>query len=80
MELKYISGGIVIENKVFTALDEFVLDFMKLLEEYADYVIVSGYVVILFGRARGTEDIDTIIRYMDKDTANRERAGKNEFR
>ena len=68
MELKYVKGGIVIENKVFTALDEFVLDFMKLLEEYADYVIVSGYVVILFGRARGTEDIDTIIRYMDKDT------------
>lgn len=68
MELKYEHGKIKIENKVFTALDEFVLDFMKLLERYTDYVIVSGYVVILFGRARGTEDIDTIIRYMDKDT------------
>ncbi len=68
MELKYEPGKIKIENKVFTALDEFVSDFMKLLEGYTDYVIVSGYVVILFGRARGTEDIDTIIRYMDKDT------------
>lgn len=68
MELKYEHGKIKIENKVFTALDEFVSDFMKLLEGYTDYVIVSGYVGILFGRARGTEDIDTIIRYMDKDT------------
>jgi len=68
MELKYEPGKIKIENKVFTALDEFVSDFMKSLEGYTDYVIVSGYVVILFGRARGTEDIDTIIRYMDKDT------------
>ena len=66
MELKYEQGKIAIENKVFTTLDRFVTDFTKLLEEYVDYVIVSGYVVILFGRARGTEDIDTIIKYMDK--------------
>lgn len=68
MELRYEHGEIIMENKVFTALDKFVADFTKVLEEYIDYVIVSGYVVILFGRARGTEDIDTIIRYMDKDT------------
>jgi hypothetical protein len=67
MELKYEHGKIAIENKVITALDEFVIDFTKLLGKYVDYVIVSGYVVILFGRARGTEDIDTIIRHMDKD-------------
>ncbi|MCD6456684.1 MAG: hypothetical protein J7K81_07865 [Methanophagales archaeon] len=68
MELRYEHGGIIIENKVFTALDKFVADFTKVLEEYIDYVVVSGYVVILFGRARGTEDIDTIIGYMNKDT------------
>ncbi len=68
MELKYEHGKIAIKNKVFTTLDRFVLDFTELLEEYVDYVIVSRYVVILFGRARGTEDIDTIIRYIDRDT------------
>ena len=68
MELKYEHGKIKIENKVVTALDEFVSDFMKLLEGSTDYVIVSGYVGIVFGRARGTADNDTIIRYMDKDT------------
>ncbi|KAF5417442.1 hypothetical protein C5S35_12260 [Candidatus Methanophagaceae archaeon] len=68
MELKYVQGKIAIENKIITTLDKFVLNFTKILEEYVDYVIVSGYVVILFGRARGTEDIDTIIRYIDSDT------------
>jgi len=66
MELKYEDEEIIIENKIITALDEFVLDFTRLLERYVSYVIVSGYVVILFGRARGTEDIDTIIKYIDK--------------
>ena len=66
MELEYEHGKIIMKNKVMTALDTFVLDFTRLLEKYVDYVVVSGYVVILFGRARGTEDIDTIIRHMDK--------------
>jgi hypothetical protein len=67
MGLKYEQGKIVIENKVFTTLDRFVTEFTKLLEGYVDYVIVSGYVVILFGRARGTEDTDTIIKHIDRD-------------
>lgn len=66
MELRYEAGKLHIENKVVTALDRFVWDFTNLLEGYVKYVIVSGYVAILFGRARGTEDIDTIINAMDK--------------
>ena len=57
MELTYEQRKIVIAGKIMTALDEFVLDFLKILEKYTDYVIVSGYVVVLFGRARGTEDV-----------------------
>jgi hypothetical protein len=34
-------------------------------EKYTDYVIVSGYVSILFGRSRGTEDIDIFIKKID---------------
>jgi hypothetical protein len=64
MELHHENKKITIKGKVTTVLDEFVLDFARVLEQYIDYVIVSGYVVILFGRARGTEDIDTIIKYM----------------
>jgi len=33
-----------------------------------DYVVVSGYVSILFGRSRGTEDIDLLINKIDMDT------------
>jgi hypothetical protein len=66
MELNYEDKKIIMENKVVTALDEFVLDFTSILGKYTDYVIVSGYVVILFGRARGTEDIDTIINSIEK--------------
>lgn len=66
MELKYEDGEIIIENKVITAIDELVFDFTRILENHMSYVIVSGYVGILFGRARGTEDIDTIIKYIDK--------------
>ncbi len=42
-------------------LDKFVLDFVRILEKYVDYVIVSGYVSIILGRTRITEDIDVFI-------------------
>jgi hypothetical protein len=61
-------GTILIDGKVVTALDRFVASVTEIIEQYARYVIVSGYVAILFGRARGTEDIDLFIDYMDRDT------------
>lgn len=51
-------GTIHIDRKVVTALDRFVVSVTGIVERYTRYVIVSGYVAILFGRARGTEDID----------------------
>ncbi|MCX9009531.1 MAG: hypothetical protein OIN66_00275 [Candidatus Methanoperedens sp.] len=35
------------------------------ISKYVDYVVVSGYVSILFGRSRGTEDIDILIKRLD---------------
>lgn len=66
MELHRENDQITIEDKVINAIDTFVLDFTSILRQYTEYVIVSGYVVILFGRARGTEDIDTLLKYLDK--------------
>jgi len=68
MKLNYKKDKIAIKDKVITSLDKFVLNFAKLLEKYTKYTIVSGYVAILFGRARGTEDIDTLIENIDKNT------------
>ncbi len=59
MELKFDGKEIHLDNKVMTELDKFVFDFVGLID--AHYVIVSGYVAILFGRSRGTEDVDILI-------------------
>jgi len=56
----------IILNRELSELDKFVLDFLKILERYVSYVIVSGYVSILFGRSRATEDVDLLIPNIDK--------------
>ena len=57
MEYNPIKREIIVKRKL-NKLDEFVLDFVGSLESY---VIVSGYVSILLGRSRATEDIDLLI-------------------
>ena len=42
-------------------LDRLALEFTTILEKHTPYVIVSGDVSILLGRARASEDIDIII-------------------
>lgn len=49
-------------------LDEFAIKFSKIIEKYTEYIIVSGFVAISSGRTRATEDIDMIIKPMDKIT------------
>jgi len=68
MEFRYTKDTIYIENKVLTKLDKFVFNFMDILSKYCDYVIISGYIPILFGRTRGTEDVDVFIEHIDKKT------------
>lgn len=53
-------------DKEFTKLDEFVIDFIAVLDKAKiEYVIVSGYVSILLGRSRATEDVDILIPKID---------------
>ena len=49
-----------------TILEKFVEDFVKVLERHAKYMVVSGFVAIAHGRARGTEDIDLIAEKMGR--------------
>jgi len=67
MKISRGKGTITIEGKALNMLDSFVLDFTQMLEGRVRYVIVSGYVAILFGRSRGTEDIDIIIEHLAKE-------------
>lgn len=50
-------------SRLPSTLDEAVLEFTSVLDsgEGVEYVIVSGYVVILTGRSRATEDIDVLL-------------------
>ena len=49
-------------------LDEFALKFSKIIKKYTEYIIVSGFVAISSGRTRATEDIDMIIKPVNKET------------
>lgn len=50
-------------SKELNELDNLVIDFIKILNaKRVDYVLVSGYVSILFGRSRSSEDIDLIAK------------------
>ncbi len=62
-----VRDNIVRVDKEITKLDQFVLDAIGFIEQYADYVIISGYVSIFFGRARATEDVDIFIRNITKE-------------
>lgn len=64
--MEWLDKNTIKLDKVENELDKFVLEFVKILEKHVRYVIVSGYVVILFGRTRATEDIDMIVEKMTK--------------
>jgi len=55
----------IILDKVLNNLDKFVWSFVRLLGD--NYVIVSGYVSIITGRSRATEDVDLLVPHIDFD-------------
>ena len=59
--MKFIDKSTLEINRELSDLDRFALDFITILEKHTTYVIVSGYVSILLGRSRVSEDIDVII-------------------
>lgn len=71
MELKYSKDSLEIK-RVLSDLDNFLLNFVKILNLLKiRYVIISGYVAILFGRSRATEDIDMFVDNIGKETFTR---------
>jgi hypothetical protein len=58
-----ISARQIRMNKVLNEMDNLVIDFTRILnKEKIDHVLVSGYISILFGRSRSSEDIDLIAK------------------
>lgn len=63
-----LKKGVLKFDKIISDLDKFVFDFVDILNSSKiRYVIVSGYVSILFGRSRVTEDIDLFVEAMSKE-------------
>ena len=65
--MRFIGNKIKID-KTLNQLDKEVLEFTKIISRYANYVIVSGYVAILLGRSRTTEDVDIFVDVKNKKT------------
>ena len=63
--MEFIDKKTIKIDREISDLDNFTLDFTNILEKNTDYVIVSGYVAILLGRARASEDVDVIIPKID---------------
>ncbi len=67
MEIEFKNKKIRLKRDI-TDLDKFVFEMIKIIEKHTKYVIISGYIAILFGRTRGTEDIDIFIEKIDFET------------
>lgn len=59
--MEFVSKSKIKLSREISDLDSFAFDFLKILEKYSNYVIIGGYVSILLGRSRASEDIDVII-------------------
>lgn len=59
----------LVVDRAPNALDELAIRFTELLDELGiDHVYVSGYVAVLAGRSRATEDIDVLLERVDAAT------------
>ncbi len=64
MEIEFKDNEIIF-NKDLSILDTFVINFVDIISKHnIKYVIVSGYVAILFGRSRISEDVDILVEYI----------------
>jgi len=65
MDIIQQGTSIILKGRRLSELDLFVCRMLDILTSYTPYVIVSGYVAILFGRTRSTEDVDLLIPVCD---------------
>lgn len=64
--MRFVNKNTIRLDKEINELDKFVYKFIDILKRYADYVIISGYVSILLGRSRATEDVDVFMQEIDE--------------
>ena len=68
MKINYNKSEISFEKEL-NSLDKFTVEFTSILNSLkTKYVIISGYIPILFGRNRNSEDIDIIVEKISFET------------
>ena len=65
--MKFINKNTIKLDKEINELDKFVFNFAKILRKYTDYVILGGYVPILLGRTKTTDEIDIFVKHLSKE-------------
>lgn len=65
--MRFINNNEVELDKVINKLDQLIIEFVAIIQKYTSYVIVGGYVSILFGRSRMSEDIDVLIPFLSRE-------------
>ena len=65
--MEFVDSRTIKIDKELNELDKFVIEFLEITEKHAKYVVISGYVPILFGRSRATEDVDVFIEELTKE-------------
>jgi len=61
-----MDGDVIVINRELEVLDNFLKAFLEVLKKHSDYLVVSGYVSICSGRARGTEDVDILMPLIEE--------------
>jgi hypothetical protein len=63
--MQFKEKKIILEREL-SELDKFTIEFINILKKHTKYVLISGYVSILLGRSRGSEDVDVLIHRLNK--------------
>jgi hypothetical protein len=65
-----LRNGTLVVGREPNRLDELAIGFTEILDRFdIEHVYIAGYVSILAGRARSTEDVDVLIERIDEETA-----------
>lgn len=69
--IELVDGTLLVDRQP-NALDELAIRFTTILNDLGiDHVYVSGYIAILTGRSRATEDLDVLLERIDEPTIQR---------
>lgn len=69
--IEHRAGALIVRREP-NQLDELAIEFSDILDRFdINHAYIAGYVSILAGRARSTEDVDVLVEQLDEQTADK---------